>query len=281
MRAKASGLNVLLDFHLSDNWADPAHQVVPAAWAGVVDDLPALQDSLYNYIYNTLYNLAVEGLLPAIVQIGNETNKGILQSQEQNDSGWILDWPKNSALFNTAIDAIRDLDAITGGQMQIALHIANPADVLWYMDQFWDHGVQDFDIIGISYYAAYHAISIASTGNIIESLRDAYPGTDVMILETAYPWTTAGEDAANNLLNGVSGYTPSPANQKQWMIDLTQTVIDKGGLGVVYWEPAWISTSCSTQWAQGSHWENATFFDFSSNLQEDGGIGWITYPYDV
>ena len=280
MRAKALGMKVLLDFQLSDNWADPSHQVVPAAWAGVVDDVPVLQDSLYNYISSTLMNLAADDLLPELVQIGNETNKSILQTQEQNDSGWVLDWAKNSALFNTAFDAIHDVEAATGDSIRIAIHIANPADVIWMADQFWDHGVQGFDIIGISYYASYHPVSMASTGNIIQTLRDTYPGKDVMILETAYPWTTAGEDAANNLLNSVSGYPASPVNQKQWMIDLTQTVIDHGGSGVVYWEPAWISTSCSTQWAQGSHWENATFFDFSSNLHEEGGIAWLTHAYD-
>src|SRR5687768_4575905 len=78
MRAKAEGMDVLLDFHLSDTWADPSHQVIPAAWLPVVDNLPALQDSVYNYIYSTLGKLATEGLLPEIVQIGNETNKGIL-----------------------------------------------------------------------------------------------------------------------------------------------------------------------------------------------------------
>ncbi len=51
IRAKAQGMSVLLDFHLSDNWSDPSHQVVPAAWLGVVDNLPLLKDSVYNYRY--------------------------------------------------------------------------------------------------------------------------------------------------------------------------------------------------------------------------------------
>src|SRR5688500_10878529 len=72
IRAKANGMQVLLDFHLSDNWADPENQVVPAAWAAVVDDLPVLRDSLYNYIYSTLDKLVAENLLPELVQIGNE-----------------------------------------------------------------------------------------------------------------------------------------------------------------------------------------------------------------
>ncbi len=109
-RAKSYGMQVLLDFHLSDTWADPGHQVVPAAWADVVDNLPVLQDSLYNYIYGTLAILAAADILPDMVQIGNETNKGILQSQAANDAGWSLDWPRNSALFNSAIAAVRDIE---------------------------------------------------------------------------------------------------------------------------------------------------------------------------
>ncbi|MDX1408117.1 MAG: glycosyl hydrolase 53 family protein [Saprospiraceae bacterium] len=113
-RAKEHGMAVLLDFHLSDNWADPGKQVVPAAWAPVVDDLEVLQDSLYNYIRGTLHALDDEGLVPEMVQIGNETNRGILLSQEINDAGWVLDWDRNSALFNTAIDAVRDFEAQAG-----------------------------------------------------------------------------------------------------------------------------------------------------------------------
>jgi arabinogalactan endo-1,4-beta-galactosidase len=149
------------------------------------------------------------------------------------------------------------------------------------LEQFWNHGVRDFDIIGLSYYTQYHPVSIAYTGGLVNYLREQYPGKKVMVVETAYPWTLAGEDNAVNLISiPYSGYPFSPAGQKQWMVDLTQAVIDNGGAGVVYWEPAWVSTHCWTQWAQGSHWENCTFFDFNNELLEDGGIGWMMHPYD-
>jgi hypothetical protein len=113
-------------------------------------------------------------------------------------------------------------------------------------------------------------------------LKEDYPDKEVMIFETAYGWTTANADAANNILfNAHPSYSPlSPANQKKWMTDLTQTVIDHGGKGVIYWEPAWVSTGCATQWVTGSSWDNATFFDFDHNLIEDGGIGWMAHPYE-
>ena len=282
MRAKEQGMDVQLDFHLSDTWADPSHQVAPLAWSAVLNNLPVLQDSLYNYIYATLDRLASDDLLPEIVQIGNETNKGILLSQATNDSGWVMDWDRNSALFNTAIDAIRDIEAIYQEEIKIAIHIADPSDVEWYIGQFTDHGVVDFDVIGISYYYQWHEQLFAEVGNIIAALRGDYPGKEVMIFETAYPWTSFNADGANNLLSvPYPGYAPfTPQSQLQWLTTLTQEVIDAGGSGLIYWEPGWVSTSCETQFASGSSWDNATFFDADHTLIENGGIGWASQEYN-
>ncbi len=281
-RARSEGMQVLLAFHLSDTWADPGHQVAPAAWSGILHDLPVLEDSLYQYIYTTLEKLAEDQLFPEIVQIGNETNKGILQSQQDNDAGWSLNWPRNRALFNTAIRAVRDIETAHGIEIKVALHVADPDDASWLLAQFWSNGVRDFDIIGLSYYYSFHQVLIPFVGERIAYLKDLYPGKEVMLLETAYPWTNNNADGANNVLgSGYPGYTPpSPARQLDWMIALTQEVMDHGGKGVVYWEPAWVSTDCFTQWAMGSHWDNATFFNASHELIESGGIGWMTHMYD-
>ena len=281
-RAKDKGMNVLLDFHLSDNWADPGKQVVPAAWASVVDDLPILRDSLYNYIHSSLMSLHAEGLMPELVQIGNETNRGILLSQAVNDAGWTLDWSRNSSLFNRAIEAVRDVETATGADIKIALHLAGPANVEWFVENFWDNGVTDFDIIGMSYYWAWHQpTTIAETGEVITRLRQDYPGKEVIIFETGYIWTTEFNDAASNIISEThpSYHPPSPQAQKNWLVDLTQEVMNSGGQGVIYWEPAWVSSSCWTQWGQGSHQEHATFFDFDNNLIEDGGIAWMQENY--
>ncbi|MGB3546358.1 MAG: glycosyl hydrolase 53 family protein [Saprospiraceae bacterium] len=281
-RAKEAGMAVLLDFHLSDFWADPGRQVVPAAWEGVVDDTPALGDSVYNHVRNTLLDLAADGLLPAMVQIGNETNRGILQTQAANDAGWVLDWPRNAALFNRGIAAVRDVEAQTGSDIQVALHIAGPEDADWLMEGFAQNGVTDYDVIGLSYYWAWHMpTTIGRTGEIVEELRAAYPGKEVMIFETGYIWTTDFNDDAANIISAVQpGYAPaSPENQLNWLTDLTQEVINSGGRGVVYWEPAWVSSPCYTPWGQGSHQEHAAFFDFDSNVLPTGGMGFYGFPY--
>ncbi len=282
MRAKAAGMKVLLDFHLSDTWADPSRQLAPVAWLGVVDNLPLLKDSLYNYVSSTLLALNGEGLLPEMVQIGNETNKGILLSPAVNGAGWSLDWNRNSQLFKRAIEAVRDVENTTGKTVQVALHIAGPADAGWLMQGFWNHGVTDFDIIGLSYYWAWHKpTTITDAGNIVAQLRQQYPGKEVMIFETGYIWTTQGNDNANNIISEVHpNYSPaSPENQRDWHIDLTQEVINRGGKGVIYWEPAWVSSPCWTQWGQGSHQEHATYFDFQNNVLTNGGMYFMTHEY--
>jgi arabinogalactan endo-1,4-beta-galactosidase len=153
----------------------------------------------------------------------------------------------------------------------------------WLLPEFIDHGVTDFDIMGISYYWQWHKpTTIPQTGAIIAQLIANHPGYEVMILETGTIWTTLTNDNAGNVLNEVNpAYSPaSPEYQKKWLVDLTQEVINKGGSGVVYWEPAWVSTGCSTQWGVGSHYENATFFDFDNNLLPAGGIGFMQHDYE-
>jgi arabinogalactan endo-1,4-beta-galactosidase len=85
------------------------------------------------------------------------------------------------------------------------------------------------------------------------------------VVETAYPFTDDHADSSHNLLGAdslIPGYPATPKGQLDYLTDLTRLVVRSGGSGVVYWEPAWVSTKCRTRWGQGSSWENATFFDF-------------------
>ncbi len=126
-----------------------------------------------------LLDLNSEGLMPEMVQIGNETNRGILLSPAVDAAGWSLDWNRNSQLFKRAIQAVRDVETTTGKTIKVALHIAGPADAWWLMEGFWSHGVTDFDVIGLSYYWAWHKpTSIEDAGNVVTELRQLYPGKE-------------------------------------------------------------------------------------------------------
>ncbi len=277
-RAKDAGMAVLLDFHLSDIWADPQRQLAPKAWLPVLNNQPALRDSVYNHVFQTLSRLNAEGLLPEMVQIGNEVNRPILLSPEDDAAGVPTDWKRNAPLFNAGLQAVRAVEKNTGKTIQAALHIADPSKALYLLSDFWQNGVQDFDVIGMSYYWAWHKpVTITQTGEVIAQLRQLYPGKSVMIFETGYIWTTDYNDNAGNIISETHpDYAPaSPDAQRRWLLDLTKEVKRRGGAGVLYWEPSWVSSPCWTPWGQGSHQEHATFFDFDNNVLPEGGMRWF------
>jgi arabinogalactan endo-1,4-beta-galactosidase len=279
-RAKEKGFAILLDFHNSDTWADPANQLRPAAWAAITD-LQVLGDSLYNYIYKTLDYFGNIGLLPDMVQIGNETNGNILLNA--GEPLFPLTWSRNVQLFNRGIAAVADINLAYGTAIKTVIHIAQPENGLWWFEQAHNYGLTGFDIIGLSYYPGWSNLDIHWAANAIGELHETY-NKDVLVVETGYPWTLQWADNYNNLLNSSNlfscfGDAPTPELQRDYLTEFSWLVKEKGGMGVIYWEPCWVSTGCSTPWGTGSSWENATFFDFDYNLH--AGIGFMDYDYSV
>ena len=259
-RAKAANMRVLLDFHYSDIWADPGRQNIPKAWS-TITDLNVLGDSLYGYTLNTLLTLNKEGLLPEMVQVGNEINSEILQPEGKAKP--IIDWKRNVFLLNKGIAAVREASSKSSKKIEVMLHIAQPENAIkWFADAS-ANGIEPYDWIGISYYPLWSTVKTKDLPYFINNLVTTHK-KQLMVVETAYPHTLANADPANNILDDkalVAGYPASPTGQKQYMIDLVKLIFQGGGAGVVYWEPAWISSSAKTPWGQGSHWDNATFFD--------------------
>ncbi len=266
-RAKKEGMQVLLDFHYSDNWADPGKQEIPAAWVDVIDDTGILADSLYQYTRSVLLQLHEENLLPELVQVGNEINGMILQ---QGELEWPINWQRNSLLINAGIKAIRDLNEELDTDMEIMLHIAQPENGLWWFKQATENGVTDFDWIGLSYYPIWSEYTLDNVGQAFRTLVNIY-NKPLMVVETAYPYTFEDADPAGNILGQgalVEGIEASPRGQLEYLNRLKNIIRDAGGSGLVYWEPAWVSTPCETQWGKGSHWDNATLFDHDYKAME-------------
>ena len=120
-------MSTLLDIHYSDNWADPAKQEIPAAWLGMDDE--ALAVAVYDYTTEVLTELAAEDLIPTLVQVGNETNSGILKRIGEQD------WQRDATLFNAGIRAVRDFAAQTSSDIKILLHVAQPQNTTWWFSQ--------------------------------------------------------------------------------------------------------------------------------------------------
>lgn len=277
-RAKAQQMAVLLDFHYSDTWADPSNQLRPAAWNGV-SDLGVLGDSVYNYTLRVLENLHAEDLAPNMVQIGNETNGNIMLLE--GEAMHPIDWDRNIFLFNKGIDAVHDFNTSSGLSVKTMIHIAQPENGLWWFAEAKNKGFTQFDIIGLSYYPGWSVLDVRQAADAVEELI-AVHDKEVMLVETGYPWTLDWADNAANLLDADNllktfGQEPSPQNQFEFLSEFTWLVKNAGGSGVVFWEPAWVSSDCPTQWGQGSHWENVALFDFDCNLH--AGADYLGYDY--
>jgi arabinogalactan endo-1,4-beta-galactosidase len=279
-RARALGMKVLLDFHYSDDWADGDKQIIPAAWANITDEA-ALAQALYQYTFDTLTALDRDGLMPDMVQTGNEINQEILGQVDWK--GRPINWERNARLLNAAIKAVRDAGAHSAIKPKVMLHIAQPENAEPWFAAAKAAGVTDFDVIGLSYYPKWSQETLAGLGATINRLRFRYPQAEVMVVETGYPWTLRYADNTNNQIGANSllpQYGATPDGQAQYLVDLSQTVIANGGVGVIYWAPDWVSTSCHTRWGTGSAWENATFFDFTNDNEVLPGIDFMRHAYN-
>ncbi|MCG6201838.1 glycoside hydrolase family 53 protein [Psychromonas antarctica] len=270
-QAKNYNMKVLLDFHYSDTWADPGAQIIPKSWRNLLNDTEQLANKLYDYTDQVLAELVLENLRPDYVQIGNEIDREILLPWD--DSGYPIDWKRNAMLLNAAIKAARKPE---NGQPQIIIHLAKASSAMNWFSDAKKAGLIDFDIIGLSYYAQWSTLDIEQFGEMIKLLKISY-SKEVMIVETALPWTEQWNDNLHNVLATMpKGYRPAtPENQAFWLLQLKKEAQKQRALGIIYWEPAWVSNNCSAsgfKQKRGSSWENATFFDFDNRLIENGGV---------
>ena len=259
-RVKSKGLKLLIDLHYSDTWADPDHQIKPAAWSG--HSFSQLKEAVYNHTWNVLNNLQAVDALPDMVQIGNEINPGMLLPD-----GSTRDWDKLSALLKQGYEAVKACSA----SIQVMLHIANAGDTAgackWF-DEARSHGV-NWDVTGLSYYSYWHGTTQEMTSTVKEMVaRYAKP---VVIVETAYPFTLLENDAEQNSIHLLSqltaGYPATPVGQADNLREVVQAARQGGAVGFFYWEPTWtaVKGNCwdPTNPASGCQWENQALFDFT------------------
>lgn len=275
-QAVEAGMDWCLDFHYSDNWADPGKQVPPAAWQGL--EFKVLVDSVYAYTREIMARLKSRNLMPDYVQIGNEINTGMLHPAghyEQNN------WKNLGELVSAGIRAVREV-AGQDSLPRVIIHIAQPENIRWFFSGLTVAGeVTDFDYIGVSYYPVWSQVSVSELKGYLQTAKNDFK-KDILIMETAFPWTREGADDYHNIMGSADSldqYPVSPQGQADFMTDLVQQVIDAGGSGVFYWEPGWISSSMITQWGEGSAWENCTFFDFYNNNSTLPVVDYLSKAY--
>lgn len=233
----------MLDFHYSDTWADPGKQIIPAAWAKDIDNVEVLSGHVYAYTTEVLSHLGDLALMPDMVQVGNEINTEILRPKDTE--GWPINWPRQAALVNAGIRAVRDIAGKYDRTPSVMLHIAQPENVEPWFLAAREHGETDYDYIGISYYPRWSERSMSELGATIARVRASFD-TDVILVETGYFWSLGKSDPVKDTLAAQSlepGHPASIDGQRQFLIDLARTVLENGGVGMFYWEPANVSRS--------------------------------------
>jgi beta-galactosidase len=161
-RVKAAGMKLLLDFHYSDYWADPEKQYKPSAWKNLSFDL--LKDSLYQFTRKVITALKDQGTSPDMVQIGNETNHGMVWPE-----GHVSNLDSLAQLINAGTAGVKSVDASIIMMMHIALGGQNDESV-FFIGNMLNRGVQ-FDVIGLSYYPKWHGTLDDLRYNLSDLLR--------------------------------------------------------------------------------------------------------------
>ncbi len=229
-RATKQGLSLIVDFHYSDFWADPGKQMVPKAWKSLSIDEKA--EALYSFTADSLKLLKKNGVNVSMVTLGNETNGAMCGENS---------WMNILKLMISGSRAVREVFP----KAKIAVHFANPENNNYdnYASKLEYYGL-DYDVFSTSYYPYWHGTleNLISEMNVI---TDKY-GKEVMVMETSYAYTGEDSDFSGNTISDgsavVKNYPYTVQGQANCVADIIEAVsrMEKG-IGVCYWEPAWIT----------------------------------------
>jgi arabinogalactan endo-1,4-beta-galactosidase len=243
-RARAQGFHLLLAIHYADGWADPGKQPTPVAWRALTHK--QLVQEVFEYTRDVVAEMGRAGVIPDMVQIGNEVTAGMLWP----DGKLPDNWDRFADLLKAGINGV---DAGRGSlpKPRIMIHIERSGDydaAVWFFDNLIAHHVP-FDVMGLSYYPFWHGGIGALRGNLHDlALRYRRP---IVIVETASNWRPGAQD-------GRTDFPETPDGQKAFLkaVDATVRAIPNGlGQGVFWWEPA----------AEGPI-QRRSFFDENGNV---------------
>lgn len=233
-KAKKFGFKILLNFHYSDTWADPGHQSAPAAWKDI--SLELVQDSLYNYTKDVINAMDKSGVLPDMVQVGNEINNGMVWPHGKLwiEAG-VTNWDELSKLLKAGIRGVKDADE--GLQIPIMIHAATGGDVnasYQFYKNIIERGV-NFDVIGLSYYPWWHGTFVELESNIL-FLSSKFT-QDFSIVETAYYSNNWYPEPTEWILS-VQPFPPTEQGQYDFMLSLAHIIKKYPRVKTIfYWKP--------------------------------------------
>lgn len=283
-KIKQNGFSLMLDFHYSDTWADPAKQFTPADWAGLTDE--ELYQKIYDYTKESLQILQDAGVTPDFIQPGNEISYGMLWGPEGTPAneqkkvyyGSSANWDRLGNLLKQAIAACNEIcpDA------KIVLHterVAQQNVLKNFYNRMKTMNVQ-YDIIGLSYYPYWHG-DLTVLNGALDMLETSFKDKKIMIVETGYPykWEVPGSDHDNT-----DKWPYSDAGQNKFAQDLVKDLEKYSSVTGLFWW--WMEYNAFNTNLSG--WYNAPLFDSTTgratsafrticSFADDSGIDQITY----
>ena len=269
-------MKVLLDFHYSDFWAEPAVQLVPKAWKKDVNNTEKMCSDVYDFTKESIQKFKDAGANIGMVQVGNEITNGLLGIYSNRDKGESFNviWgdKKKSTEVNkylkAGIKAVREYTP----QALVALHLETPN--VWKYKTImntWKRDNVDYDVLGSSYYPFW---SIAAKANTPKTLKDvqtlaASYGKMFAVFETSWVNSLNDGDGTPNSIGDSTNtgvYEVGPQGQVNELTDLYDTVLSQdNGLGTFYWEGAWIPVKAG--------WTN---WEYNKQIADQYGTGWAS-----
>ena len=215
LRAQKMGMRIMIDFHYSDSWADPAKQFKPKAWEK--HSFPELLNDVYNHTFDVISALKKAGVTPEWVQIGNEIPGGMMWPDGSTNH-----WDQLGQLLNKGYDAVKVVDK----NIKVIVHVDegnNNAKFRTFFDNATRQKVR-YDVIGLSYYPFWikkdYTEVVADLEFNLNDMVKRY-GKEVMIVE-------------------IGGEDDKVENTYQLLataIKAVKNVPNNKGIGVLYWEP--------------------------------------------
>jgi len=284
-RARRVNMRIILDLHYSDTWADPEHQTKPYDWELLT--FSELVEAVKDFTYDAVKYFKERGVTPSMIQIGNEINNGLL-------------WPDGKILWNdpTSYDRVAELlkAGIAGAKeadkyIKTIIHLADGGKTSIFETFFEEMEKRKvkYDIIGASFYPFYHGKLSALQDNL--NTISAKFKKPVFVAETSYAFTLKPHDQAANIFGSnqeeTGGYLATIQGQATAIRDIIEVVANvpkNRGLGICYWEPAWLPVR-GAGWAEAgtkATWSNQAFFTYGGRalpslqvfkaVREDGEV---------
>ena len=279
------GMKVLIDFHYSDFWADPAKQPLPKAWKNLSTD--DLSNEIGLYTSKVLSDLKKAGANVQMVQVGNEVTNGAFGIWTDRDHGgnWATTWEtadgaKVAKYLGVGAKAVRQ--TLPNAKIAIQLETPNIDKYRSIMTVLRDNNV-DYDYLGTSYYPFWsthdgngwydnvdlgYGASTPTNLEAIEKMAEKEFGKKTVVLETGWINNVNDADGTGNSISAsgeIQAYSHDPQGQVDALSDMYKALVNQNGVGAFYWEPAWIPVK-----AGYDNW------DYNKKVSDVYGTGWAS-----